>query len=200
MRETFVYRLKAEYLMILAWTITSPVLKTYYGLLDSSFFGIVSIWATVVGLSQKYLRKWFSINQLLTMSIIFDLIYILILTYFNIHKDIKDMLIFELVLDGPYMTVVFATISKLETYYLGRLKPFYQDRIRANIDNYRLWYSLTGLAIGTLLAMMINIYTLLWIKIMLIFIGIYLEYKSLRVFMKPLMTISIIHFFLFIYN
>ena len=185
MKETFLYRLKAEYLMILAWTITSPVLKTYYGLLDSSFFGIVGIWATVIGLSQKYLRKWFSINQLLTMSIIFDLIYILILAYFNIHKDIKDMLIFELILDGPYMTVVFATINKLETYYLGRLKTFHQDRIRANIDNYRLWYSLLGLTIGTLLSMILDVYTLLWVKIILISIGIYLEYKSLRVSQNP---------------
>jgi len=181
MKEMFKYRLFAGYVMIIAWTISSPILKTYYNLLPSSFFGVAGIWILVTGLSQRWLRKNVSIRNLMIMVILLDIGYMIAMSLLNLTHNIKYMLVFDSVVDGPYMAILVATSAKMETYYLGRFKIETQDNIKSVIHNKRIWMNITGLSIGTLLSFVINVYSIMWVKMFLMGIGVWLEIKSIKV-------------------
>jgi len=180
MKHLFLNRLMASYVMIVAWGMDGPIIKTYYNLLPAQFFGIVGIWALIVGLSQKWLRKNFSIQTLLKMTITTDVLFIVIISYFNAAHNIKGMLIFESIINGPYMAILYSTSEKLNTYYLSGLKHAMQDSIKATIYNRKLISSMFGLAVGTILSIFLSIFAIIWIKVILIIIGIKLELEALK--------------------
>jgi len=180
MKEMFKHRLLAGYVMVIAWTVSSPILKTYYNLLPSVFFGIVGIWVLITGLSQKLLRKNVSIRNLMLIVIVLDAVYMSGMSILNLTHSIKHMLIFDSVIDGPYMAVLVATSAKLETYYLGRFRAKTQDNLKSIIYNKRIWANIVGLSIGTLLSFVINVYLIVWVKMFLMAIGVWLEIKSIK--------------------
>ena len=180
MKEMFRYRLFAGYIMVIAWTVSSPILKTYYNLLPSAFFGIVGIWILITGLSQKWLRKNISIRNLILMLIVLDISYMVVMSLLNLTHNIKYMLVFDSVVDGPYMAILVATSAKLETYYLSKFKAQTQDTLKSTIYNNRIWMNIIGLTIGTLLSFVMSVFMIIWVKMLLMVIGIWLEIKSIK--------------------
>jgi len=181
-KHLFKFRLLASYIMVLAWTMSGPILKTYFNLLPSTFFGIVGIWALVISLTQKPLRSKYSVEQLLMMTIIVDVLFIGGAAVINYFKDIKMLLIYDMVLDGPYMAVLIATDGKLQSYYLGRFKLSNQDSLRSSIMNKRTYVKLIGLVLGSLLPFVMDVYGVVWCKIILMTIAVGFEVKALRIF------------------
>jgi len=180
-KRLFKFRLLASYIMVLAWTMSGPVLKTYFNLLPSTFFGVVGIWALTISLLQRPLRSKFSVEQLLLMTIIVDVLFITGASIINYFKDIKLLLIYDMVLDGPYMAVLIATDGKLQSYYLGKFKPYYQDKIRASVMNKVTYAKLVGLAIGSLIPFITDVYGVVWCKTGLMAIAVWFELKALRI-------------------
>jgi len=181
-KHLFRFRLLASYIMVVAWTMSGPVLKTYFNLLPSTFFGVVGIWALIVSLLQKPLRSKFNVEQLLVLTIVIDVLFISGAAVINYFKDIKLLLVYDMVLDGPYMAVLIATDGKLQSYYLGRFKPYYQDSLRSSIMNKVTYAKLIGLVIGSLLPFIMDVYGVVWCKIVLMTIAVGFELKALRIF------------------
>jgi len=181
-KHLFKFRLLASYIMVVAWTMSGPILKTYFNLLPSTFFGVVGIWALIVSLSQKPLRSKYSVEQLLMLTIIVDVLFIGGAAVINYFKDIKMLLIYDMVLDGPYMAVLIATDGKLQSYYLGRFKPSQQDSLRSSIMNKITYVKLIGLIIGSILPFTMDVYGVVWCKIILMTVAVGFELKALRIF------------------
>ena len=167
--------------MIISWAISLPTLKTYYNLLPSVFFGVVGVWVLITGLSQKWLRKNISIRNLMLIVIVLDVVYISGMFILNLNHNIKYMLIFNSVVDGPYMAILVATSAKLETYYLSKFKAQTQDTLKSTIYNNRIWMNIIGLTIGTLLSFVTNLFLIMYIKLFLMIIGVWLEIKSIKI-------------------
>ena len=181
-KHLFKFRLLASYIMVVAWTMSGPILKTYFNLLPSTFFGVVGIWALVISLLQKPLRSRFSVEQLLVLTIIVDILFIGGVAIINYFRDVKMLLIYDMVLDGPYMAVLIATDGKLQSYYLGRFKPYYQDSLRSSIMNKVTYAKLIGLVIGSILPFIMDVYGVVWCKIILMVVAVGFELKALRIF------------------
>ena len=181
-KKVFKLRLAASYLMIASWTLSGPILKTYFNLLSSSFFGIIGIWALVIGLLQKPIRLKYSIQQLLVIVVLVDILYIVGTGILNYIGNIKMLLIYDMFLDGPYMAVLMATGGKLEALYLGRFKPAYQNRIAASIKNKIIYARIIGLIIGSILPYVMNVYGVVWIRLLTMSVAVVFELKALRVF------------------
>ena len=180
-KELFKFRLFAVYVIIIAWSMTGPVLKTFFNLLPSQFFGIVGIVAMIISLGQKPLRKYLNIKQLLWLLITFDTVYLIGTVWFNYNQNVKELLIFHMCLDGFYGAVVTATSGKTESLYLGRFKPEAQDRLRSTIVNVKMYYSILGLALGALLPYFLSVFGIIWVNIVLTVIGVILEIKAAKV-------------------
>ena len=179
-KHLFKFRMMAVYIMVLAWSLSGPILKTYFNLLPSAFFGIIGIWVMMVGLTQKWLRKNFSVEQLLLFVIITDIVFIVGTGILNYQKDIKDMLIFHMIIDGPYHALMIASAGKLESYYLSKFSSKVQDGIRATIMNNKTYAAIIGLIIGSLLPFVMNVYGIVWVDLVMMIIGVWLEMKALR--------------------
>ena len=180
-KELFKFRLFAVYIIALSWSMTGPVLKTFFNLLPSQFFGIVGIISMIIALGQKPLRKYLNIKQLLWLLITFDTVYLIGTSWFNYEQDVKGLLIFHMCLDGFYGAVVTATSGKIESLYLGRFKPGIQDRLRGTIINIKMYYGILGLALGALLPYFLSVFGVIWVNIFLTAIAIVLEIKAAKV-------------------
>ena len=181
-KRMFKLRLIASYLMVASWTLSGPILKTYFNLLSSTFFGIIGIWALMIGLLQKPIRLKYSIEQLLVIVVLVDILYIIGAGILNYIGNIKMLLMYDMFLDGPYMAILTATDGKLEALYLGRLKPVYQNKIDAVIKNNIIYARLIGLIIGSLLPFVTNVYGVVWVRLLTMSIAVVFELKALRVF------------------
>ena len=179
-KELFKSRLIATYLMAVAWTISGPVMKIYYGELPSWFFSVVGIWALVIGLSQKPLRKKFSVVKLLKMVIAADVIYILAMIVLISLQNIKGIIIFEEIIMGPYAALLIAADGKLDSFYVGKFKPYQQELIRSRITNNRKWMSILGFTISALLTLVTGVYGILIIQLLIMIPGVYLEIKAVK--------------------
>ena len=179
-KKMFRFRMMATYFMVVSWTLSGPVLKTYFNLLPTLFFSVIGIWVMIIGLSQKWLRKNLTIEKLLLLVIILDTVFITGTMIFNIEKNIKYLLIFHMVMDGPYHALLTASVGKLESYYIGKFKPVYQETIRATITNRKIYSTLIGLSLGGILSTVLNVYNILWVMIVVMSIGVILEIKALR--------------------
>ena len=177
----FKFRMMAVYIMVMAWSLSGPILKTYFNLLPSAFFGIVGIWVMIVGLTQKWLRNKFTVEQLLLFVIIVDIIFIVGTGILNYQKNIKDMLIFHMVIDGPYHALIIASTGKLESYYLSKFTSKVQDGIRATIANNKTYGAIIGLVVGSLLPFVTDVFGVVWVDLVLMIIGVWLEMKALRI-------------------
>ena len=181
-KHLFKFRLLTSYIMIVAWTISGPILKTYFNLLPSMFFGVVGIWVMLVTLMQKWLRRKFTVEQLLIMMMIADITFVVGASILASFKDIKMLLVYDMILDGPYTAVLLAVDGKLESYYLSKFKPEVQDKIRGSVVNKRTYAKLIGLTIGSLLPFVMDVYGVVWCRIILMTIAIGFELKALRIF------------------
>jgi len=181
-KHLFKFRLTTSYVMIVAWTISGPILKTYFDLLSSSFFGIVGVWTLLVTLLQKKLRKRFTVEQLLIMMMIVDITFVTGASIIASFKDIKMLLIYDMILDGPYTAVLLAVDGKMESYYLSKFKPEIQDKLRGSVVNKRTYVKLIGLTIGSLLPFIMDVYGVVWCRIILMTIAVGFELKALRIF------------------
>ena len=179
-KKMFKTRLLAIYVMIVAWTISSPVLKTFYSLLPTWFFSIVGIWVLVAGLLQRPLRNKLSIPVLMKLVITLDIIYMIATIYFVLTHSVKGMLVFDEIIMGPYMASLLALDGKLESYYLGRFKPLFQDLIRSKITNNKQYSKIVGFILAAIASMWLNVYEILTLQVLIMFIGVILEIKSLR--------------------
>jgi len=179
-KNGFKYRLYAMYTGIIAWSIDTPLMKHYFGLMPPEFWGVVGIWGTLIMLFQKKLREALDLRRLLILLILTDLIYLTVMGTLAITKNLKGMLIFESVYDGYYMLVVFAFSNKATNIYLSKFKGHIQEALRTSIDQNKFKASLLGLTIATLLSFIINIYIAIFIKILLLSIIVYFEVKILK--------------------
>jgi len=179
-KYTFKFRFYAGLVMMFAWTVSSPIFKTYYGLLDAALFGVIGMWVAIVGLSQKWLRENFTVIELLKMLIIFDILFV-IATTILVNINIKWLLIFELLADGPYFALLKAQSAKMENLYLGRFKPTQIEKIRNSLTQTQLWANLFGLASGALLGWLTqDIIIAVLVRNILIIGGIILELKAIK--------------------
>jgi len=147
---TFKLRFYAGLVMIFAWTISGPIFKTYYNLLDAVIFGMIGVWVAIVGLSQKWLRMQFTVIQLLKMLIAFD-IFFAIATTVLVEIDVRWLLLFELLADGPYFALLRAQSAKMESLYLGRFSPMRIEKLKNSLTQTQTWVNLFGLATGAVL-------------------------------------------------
>ena len=173
-------RLMAEYVMSFAWALSGPALKTFYGLFPGWFFSMVAVWVLAVGLSQKPLRKRFSVVKLLKMVIVGDLIYISVMLILILAHNIKGIIVFSEIAMGPYLALLMAAAGKLDSYYLGKFKSYQQEIIRSTVGNNRIKIRIAAFALSGLLMMFMNIFGLLLLQIATMLIGIYYEVKALR--------------------
>ena len=181
-KKAFKLRLTAGYLMVASWTLSGPILKTYFNLLSPTFFGIIGIWALMIGLLQKPIRLKYSIQQLLVTVVLLDILYIIGTGILNYIGNIKLLIIYDMVLDGPYLAILMATDGKLEALYLGRFKPAYQNKIGASIKNRMTVARIIGLIIGSILAYVMNVHGVIWVRLLVMSVGVIFELKALRVF------------------
>ena len=179
-KEQFRYRMYALYVAVLAWGVSGPVLKTYFNLLSSTAIAVLSLWVMFVGLSQKYLRAKYSITSLMKMLIAVDVAYSVAAVVFILMHNIKYMLIADLVISGFYTAVTTALSNKLQSYYIGRFRPMFQDKIRATITNNKQYSAIVALILAGVLGLVFGIYQIMWIKVGLLIIVVYLELKSLK--------------------
>jgi len=175
----FKYRLYAMYTGIIAWSLDAPLMKHYFGLMPPEFWGVVGIWGTLIMLFQKKLREALDIRQLLILLILTDLFYLTVMGGLAIIKNLKDMLIFESVYDGYYMLVVFAFSNKATNIYLSKFKSYIQEALRTSIDQNKFKASLLGLTLATLLSFIVDVYMAVFIKLILLSVIVYFEFKIL---------------------
>jgi len=149
-KRTFKLRFYAGLIMVFAWTISGPIFKTYYNLLDTVIFGVIGIWVAVVGLSQKWLRTQFMVVQLLKMLIVFDIFFVIV-TSILAEIDVRWLLLFELLADGPYFALLRAQSAKMESLYLSRFSPMRIEKIKNSLTQTQTWVNLFGLATGAVL-------------------------------------------------
>lgn len=179
-KEIFKSRLIATYLMALAWTISGPIMKIYYGELPAWFFSVVGIWVLVIKLAQGPLRKKFSVVQLLKMVVVADIFYMVTMAILLSLHDIKNIIIFEEIIMGPYVALLIAADGKLDSYYVGKFKPYQQDLIRSKITNNRQWMSILGFTISAILTLVTDVYGILLIQLLIMVPGVYLEIKAIK--------------------
>ena len=179
-RELFRKRIAISVIMIFAWSMSGPVIKEYYKLFSAEFFSLVGIWVLFIGLGQAYLRKKYSGQDLLKMTVILDIIYVLGITVSGSIGGIHHMLFFELVYDGPYDVVLFAAFGNLEKETFSGWKSKPNIRITAGIDNKKRVATIMGLTVGGLLSQVFDIYQIMAIKLIFISIGVVLTIKALR--------------------
>lgn len=179
-KTIFKNRLIATYLMALAWTISGPIMKVYYGELPAWFFSIVGIWVLVIKLAQSPLRKRFSVVKLLKMVIAADIFYMIVMLLLISLHDIKYIIIFEEVIMGPYVALLIAADGKLDSYYVGKFKPYQQELIRSKITNNRQWMSILGFTTSAILTLVTGVYGILIIQLLIMVPGVYLEIKAVK--------------------
>ena len=180
MKVLFKSRMLSVYIAVLAWSMLGVVLKPEFKLLTPMFFSIAGVFVLIVGLSQKWLRKHLSVIQLLWLLILADLVYIVITAMFNYQYDLKHMIMFHQLYDGIYMSIITASVGKLESYYIGKFKPIYQETIRSTISNNRIYAMLLGLSAGGVLSYFLTIHVIVYIHILLIVIGMINLLRALR--------------------
>jgi len=180
MINLFKKRFYVELIMIFAWTISGPVEKSYYGLLGVQFFSLVGIWALIIGLSQSWLRQKFSVVELLKINMLFDIVYLIGMLYLVYLHDVKHILMFDMIIDGPYLTVVFASLAKLENYTFEKWKAETRDRITAKLSNKRKIVVILALVVGGLLSYAIDVFEILYLKLFIMSIGIWITYKAVK--------------------
>ena len=179
-KKQFTNRMIAVYIAIVAWGISGPVLKTYFNLLPPVAFSVLGLWVMVVSLSQKYLRRKFNIVALMKMLMFVDLIYLTVIGFLNYTHNIRDLIVFDFILDGFYGALIIATTDKIQSFYIGKFKPGAQDRIRATITNNKQYASIIALVLAGILGMLYDVYTIIWIKLITLFVVVYFEYKSIK--------------------
>ena len=179
-KYTYKLRLRAIMLMVVAWNITSPIFKTYFDLLPTTFFSIVGILVVLIGLFQKPLRKNLTVVQLMWLLISMDIFYIIGMSVLNYIGDIKYMLIFDMVIDGPYIALVMAANGQLESYYLSKFKPAIQDHFKATVMNLKQWSVLVGFSLAGVLSFILNVHEIVWLKLIIMSVAVYLEYRSIK--------------------
>jgi len=179
-KETFKFRVLAGFVMSFAWTVSNPIFKTYYGLLDAAIFGVVGVWVALVGLSQGWLRKKFTVKQMLTMLVVFDIFFV-VATSLLVNMNIKWLLLFELLADGPYFALLNAHSAKLKSLYLGKFKPETIEKISNKLTQKSIWVNLFGLASGAVLGWLTqDIMVAVLMRNILIIIGIIFELKAIK--------------------
>ena len=176
----FKYRLYAMYTGIIAWSLDTPLMKHYFGLMSPEFWGVVGIWGTLIMLFQKKLREILNIKQLLLLLIVTDLFYLIVMGGLTSTENLKGMLMFESVYTGYYMLVVFAFSNKATNMYLSKFRGPVQEMVRTSIDQNKFKASLLGLTMATLLSFVINIYIAVFIKLILLSVIVYFEIKILK--------------------
>jgi len=181
MINLFKKRFYVELIMIFAWTISGPVEKSYYSLLGVQFFSLVGIWALIIGLSQSWLRQKFSVVELLKLNMLFDILYLIGMLCLVYLHNIKHILMFDMIIDGPYLTVVFACLAKLENYTFEKWKAETRDRITAKLSNKRKIIVILALVLGGLLNYILNIFEILYLKLLIMSTGIWLTYKAIKI-------------------
>jgi len=179
-KETFKLRILAGFVMSFAWTISSPIFKTYYGLLDAVIFGVVGVWVALIGLSQGWLRKKFTVKQMLMMLVAFDIFFV-IATSILVNVNIKWLLLFELLADGPYFALLNAQSAKMKSLYLGKFKPETIEKISNKLTQEMIWVNLFGLASGAVLGWLTqDIVVAVMTRNILIIVGIIFELKAIK--------------------
>ena len=179
-RKTFRQRIIIEMIMIFAWAVTSPALKEFYNLLGPAFWGAISIYAMFVHLGQRTLRLKYSVQELFKLTLALDIVYFTCMSMLVYNGDMKNILLFELIYDAPYMTVVFATIHKMENLAFDKWSGDRRDKIESKIENSKRIVTILSVGVGASLSYVIPIYGLLTIQLIFIFIGITLTIRSLR--------------------
>ena len=179
-KNGFKFRLYAMYIGIIAWSLDTPLMKQYFGLMPPEFWGVVGIWGTLIMLFQKKLREILNIKQLLLLLIVTDLFYLVIMGSLTLTENLKGMLMFESVYAGYYMLVVFAFSNKATNIYLSKFGSSTQEMVRTSIDQNKFKASLLGLTIATLLSFIINVYIAVFIKLILLSVIVYFEIKILK--------------------
>ena len=179
-KKQFKYRMLSIYSSIIIWSITGPVLKTYFNLLPSVLFSILGLWIMVVSLSQKWLRENYSIISLMKGLIVIDILYAVIIGVLNYNGNIKSIIIVDFVMDGFYTAFLIATSDKLQSYYIGKFKPDTQDRIRATIMNRKQYSAIAGLVLAGIVSLLFNVYEIIWLKLMGLGVVMYFEINSIK--------------------
>lgn len=156
MKELFKARMQTMFIMVFAWSMSGPVLKTYYGLLNPTILALISIWVVIIKFAQKPLRKH-SALKLLKMSVVMDIIYVLATTLIVLSgAGITALLVFDLLYDGPYMVIVYAGSSNLKNEFFEGYTSKRRTRVESAVDNTRLKYNIAGLIIGGVIGFIVN--------------------------------------------
>lgn len=179
-RKTFRERIIIEMIMLFAWSVTSPALKEFYNLLGPAFWGAISVYAMFVHLGQRTLRKHYKVQELFKLTLALDIAYLGYMAMLIYNGDMKSILIFNMLYDAPYMTVVFATIHKMENLAFDKWSGDRRDGIESKIENNKRIVTILSVAVGASLSYIISIYGLLTIQLIFLFIGIALTNRSLR--------------------
>ena len=180
-KELFRKRLMAERFMRFAWSISGPVFKSYYGLLGPQILAISSIWAMVIMLAQRKVRKKFSTLTLMKITLMLDIIYMVCMTSLAYLGDLKNLMLFEVAYDGIYILFIHATSSKLYNEVTDRYTAKARESINSNMMQTDLYVNLAGLAAGGLLSFVIGIMGIIAIKIAIMCVGVYYTIKAIRV-------------------
>ena len=156
MKELFRARMQTMFIMVFAWSMSGPILKTYYGLLNPTILALMSIWVVIIKFAQKPLRKHRAL-KLLKMSVVMDVIYVLATTAIMLSgAGVKTLLLFDLLYDGPYMVVIYAAESNLENEFFERYTADRRTMVESAVDNTRLKYNIAGLIIGGAIGFIVN--------------------------------------------
>jgi len=179
-KSTFIRRYQAGLVMNFAWVVSTPIFKTYYNLIEAWMFGIISAWVALFGLMQKYLRQNFNIRELMVYTIIFDLI-VMIASVVLVNINVKYLLLFELLADGPYFALLRATGAKLNNLYLGRFKPTLIEKFSMELEQRSIWVNLFGMLGGAVLGYITSdIVVAVYTRVFFMAIGVYLELLALK--------------------
>lgn len=172
MKEIYKARLMTMFIMIFAWSMSGPILKTYFGLLNPTVLALMSIWVMVIKFTQSALRK-LSALKLLKISVVMDIIYVLATALIMLSStDVKILLLFDLLYDGPYMVIINASSSNLENEFFEGYTAKRRTLIESAIDNVQLKYNIAGLIIGGMIGYIINdVYLIIMLRNAIILYG-----------------------------
>jgi len=166
-------RLKVIYIMSFGWSIFAPTIKPFFNHFSGTFWSLMAIWGMIVVLSQKWLSNRFNITELMRMLFLLDILYVSVMLYSSITKNIDVFIFTEEFSAGFYVSVLLALDRKIFNIYFEGFKASFRTRIEATIQQRKLIIKLAGVTVaGILMYLRIDPYYILMLSSLVLIVGI----------------------------
>ena len=150
------------------WSAMGPVFSAHMNILGSHLLALLGVMGTIVRLSQQWLRRTFTIQQLFAIVTAMDWMYIAVMCWLIASHQMHSILLVDELLIGPYMAVMVAVRAKLNNYTFSKWTGSRRDKIESKVDNRFLMAGIAGTAFGGVETYVVNFYGALIVQLVII--------------------------------